>query len=113
MVYSVKGIEVFVCYCLGVQLGMYFYLCSLGDVDLEEEEWRILYVVLMWVQDELIIICFGDDNCILFYGGFFVYSVGSSYFFEYLLVKLVEYEYFGFYFGYGGGSVLDELLDFE
>ncbi|MVF11689.1 ATP-dependent helicase [Ketobacter sp. MCCC 1A13808] len=112
-VHSAKGTEAPVCYCLGVQPGMYPHLRSLGDADSEEEERRILYVALTRAQDELIITRSGDDNRTLFHGGSFVHSVGSSYFFEYLPVKLVEHEHFGFHSGHGGGSVLDELLDFE
>lgn len=112
-VHSAKGTEAPVCYCLGVQPGLYPHLRSLGDTEAEEEERRILYVALTRAQDELIMTRSGDDNRTLFHGGSFAHSSGSSYFLEYLPVKLVQHEHYGYHSGHGGGDVLDELLDFE
>lgn len=112
-VHSAKGTEAPVCYCLGVQPGMYPHMRSLGDRDAEEEERRILYVALTRAQNELIITRSGDDNRTLFHGGSFVQGVGSSYFLEYLPSELVEYQHYGYHQGHGGGSILDELLDFD
>lgn len=112
-VHSAKGTEAPVCYCLGVQPGMYPHVRSLGDEVAEEEERRILYVALTRAQNELIITRSGDDNRTLFHGGSFAHSARSSYFLEYLPTTLVEYDHFGYQSGHGGGSVLDELLGFE
>lgn len=112
-VHSAKGTEAPVCYCLGVQPGMYPHMRSLGDKDAEEEERRILYVALTRAQNELLITRSGDDSRTLFHGGSFVHGASSSYFLEYLPSELVEYQHFGYHLGHGGGSVLDELLDFE
>jgi DNA helicase-2/ATP-dependent DNA helicase PcrA len=111
-VHSAKGTEAPVCYCLGVQPGMYPHMRSLGDKEAEEEERRILYVALTRAQNELLITR-SDDNRTLFHGGSFVHGASSSYFLEYLPPELVEHQHFGYHQGHGGGSVLDELLDFE
>ena len=112
-VHSAKGTEAPVCYCLGVQPGMYPHMRSLGDQDAEEEERRILYVALTRAQNELLITRSGDDSRTLFHGGSFVHGASSSYFLEYMPSELVEYQHYGYQQGHGGGSVLDELLDFE
>jgi len=112
-VHSAKGTEAPVCYCLGVQPGMYPHMRSLGDKDAEEEERRILYVALTRAQNELLITRAGDDSRTLFHGGSFVHGASSSYFLEYLPSQLVEYQHYGYHQGHGGGSILDELLDFE
>lgn len=112
-VHSSKGTEAQVCYCLGVQPGMYPHMRSLGDEDAEEEERRVLYVALTRAQDELIITRSGDDNRTLFHGGSFVKSVGSPYFLEYLPPKMVEHQQYGYGLGMASSSILDELLDFE
>ena len=112
-VHSAKGTEAPVCYCLGVQPGTYPHLRSLGDREAEEEERRVLYVALTRAQNELIITRAGDDNRTLFHGGSYVHSQGSPYFLEFLPPALVDYEHYGYGLGMAGGSVLDELLDFE
>ncbi|RLU01691.1 MAG: ATP-dependent helicase [Ketobacter sp.] len=112
-VHSAKGTEAPVCYCLGVQPGMYPHMRSLGDKEAEEEERRILYVALTRAQNELLITRAGDSSQTVFHGGSFVHAATSSYFLEYLPSQLVEYQHFGYHHGHGGGSVLDELLDFE
>lgn len=112
-VHSAKGTEAPICYCLGVQPGMYPHVRSLGDEEAEEEERRILYVALTRAQNELIITRSGGDNQTLFHGGSFAHGAGSSYFLEYLPTQMVEYGHFGYQSGHGSGSVLDELLDFE
>lgn len=112
-VHSAKGTEAPVCYCLGVQPGAYPHLRSLGDQDAEEEERRVLYVALTRAQNELIITRAGDDNRTLFHGGSYVHAQGSPYFLEYIPGELLEYEHYGYGLGMAGGSILDELLDFE
>ncbi len=112
-VHSAKGTEAPVCYCLGVQPGMYPHMRSLGDRDAEEEERRVLYVALTRAQDELIITRSGDDSRTLFHAGSYVYSAGSPYFLEYLPPRLVEHHQYGYGLGMASSSVLDELLDFE
>lgn len=112
-VHSAKGAEAPVCYCLGVQPGAYPHIRSLGDRDAEEEERRVLYVAFTRAQDELIVTRCGDESRTLFHGGSYVHSAGESYFLEYLPPELVEHEQYGYGLALGGGSVLDELLDFE
>lgn len=112
-VHSAKGAEAPVCYCLGVQPGAYPHIRSLGDRDAEEEERRVLYVAFTRAQDELIITRCGDESRTLFHGGSYVHSAGESYFLEFLPPDLVSHEQYGYGLALGGGSVLDELLDFE
>ncbi|PIE41442.1 MAG: ATP-dependent DNA helicase PcrA [Gammaproteobacteria bacterium] len=112
-VHSAKGTEAPVCYCLGVQPGTYPHMRSLGDLDAEEEERRVLYVALTRAQDELIITRAGDDSRTLFHGGSFVQSAGSPYFLEYLPPDLVEHRQYGYGLGMANNSILDELLAFD
>jgi len=112
-VHSAKGAEAPVCYCLGVQPGMYPHIRSAGDEEAEEEERRILYVALTRAQDELIITRAGEENRTTMHGGSFMQNASSSYFLEYLPRELVTHEQFGYGLAFGGGSVLDELADFE
>jgi len=111
-VHSAKGAESPVCYCLGVQPGAYPHIRSLGDEDAEEEERRVLYVAFTRAQDELIITRCGDESRTLFHGGSYVHSAGEPYFLEYVPTELVEHEQYGYGLAMGGGSVMDELLDF-
>lgn len=112
-VHSSKGTEAPVCYCLGVQPGMYPHMRSLGDEDAEEEERRILYVAFTRAQDELIITRSGDSDRTVFHGGSVTQAVGSPYFLEYLPNELVEYEHYGYDLAQSHSSVFDELLDFD
>lgn len=112
-VHSAKGTEAPVCYCLGVQPGLYPHLRSLGDKEAEEEERRVLYVALTRAQNELLITRSGDDNRTLFHAGSFAHGTDNGYFLEYLPQQLVEHQHYGYELGRSDGSVLDELLDFE
>lgn len=112
-VHSAKGTEAPVCYCQGVQPGMYPHLRSLGNKEAEEEERRVLYVALTRAQDELIITRASDTGQTVFHAGSFAHSAGSPYFLEYLPPKLVAHLQFGYGLGYGSGSVLDELFEFD
>lgn len=112
-VHSAKGTEAPVCYCLGVQPGMYPHIRSAGDEEAEEEERRILYVALTRAQNELIITRSGDESRTVMHGGSFVHNATTSYFLEYLPIEMVEHEQYGYDLALGGGSILDELLDFE
>jgi DNA helicase-2/ATP-dependent DNA helicase PcrA len=53
--HSAKGTEARTCYLIRVEPGMYPHFRSVGDLDQEEEERRILYVAMTRAQDELII----------------------------------------------------------
>jgi DNA helicase-2/ATP-dependent DNA helicase PcrA len=112
-VHSAKGTEAPVCYCLGVQPGLYPHQRSLGDAQAEEEERRVLYVAFTRAQDELIITRSGGDNSTVFHNGSWVGGVNNRYFLEYLPPKLVTHQQFGYGLGYGSGSALDDLADFE
>lgn len=54
-VHSAKGLESPICYCIGVQPGLYPHVRSLGDEEKMEEERRVLYVALTRAKDELYI----------------------------------------------------------
>jgi DNA helicase-2/ATP-dependent DNA helicase PcrA len=54
-VHSAKGTESPVCYVIRVEPGMYPHVRSVGKVDEEEEERRVLYVAMTRAQNELIL----------------------------------------------------------
>jgi DNA helicase II / ATP-dependent DNA helicase PcrA len=54
-VHSAKGTESPVCYVIRVEPGMYPHVRSVGKVDEEEEERRILYVAMTRAKNELIL----------------------------------------------------------
>ncbi len=53
--HSAKGTEAPVCYLLRVEPGMYPHARSLGDLDQEEEERRVLYVAMTRAMDTLVL----------------------------------------------------------
>jgi DNA helicase-2/ATP-dependent DNA helicase PcrA len=53
--HSAKGTEAPLCYLIRIEPGMYPHTRSMGDLDQEEEERRILYVAMTRAQDELIL----------------------------------------------------------
>jgi DNA helicase-2/ATP-dependent DNA helicase PcrA len=112
-VHSAKGTEAPVCYCIGVQPGVYPHLRSLGDKEAEEEERRVLYVALTRAQNELFITRSGEDSHTVFHGGSYAHSVGTPYFLEHLPPERVRHEHFGYGMGTARGSVLDSLLDWK
>ena len=61
-VHSAKGLEAPVCYCIGVQPGLYPHNRSLGDEEQMEEERRVLYVALTRAQNELYITRSDEQN---------------------------------------------------
>lgn len=110
-VHSAKGTEAPVCYCIGVQPGVYPHVRSLGDTNAEEEERRILYVALTRAQNELFITRAGEDSHTVFHGGSYAHSVGSPYFLEYLPPALVEHQVKGYGSSISRGNVFDSLLE--
>jgi DNA helicase II / ATP-dependent DNA helicase PcrA len=54
-VHSAKGTEAPICFVAGADQTSYPHFRSLGDIDAEEEERRILYVALTRAQNELIV----------------------------------------------------------
>lgn len=110
-VHSAKGTEAPVCYCIGVQPGVYPHVRSLGNQDSEEEERRILYVALTRAQNELFITRAGEDSHTVFHGGSYAHSVGAPYFLEYLPPALVEHQVKGYGSGIARSNVFDTLLD--
>ncbi len=54
-VHSAKGTEAKVCYLIRVEPGMYPHSRSIGSIDDEEEERRILYVAMTRAMDDLIL----------------------------------------------------------
>ncbi len=54
-VHSAKGTEAPICFVAGADQASYPHFRSLGDIDAEEEERRILYVALTRAQNELIV----------------------------------------------------------
>lgn len=54
-VHSAKGTESPVCYVIRVEPGMYPHVRSIGKVDEEEEERRVLYVAMTRAKNELIL----------------------------------------------------------
>jgi len=53
--HSAKGTEAPVCYLLRVEPGLYPHTRSLGEIDQEEEERRVLYVAMTRAKDTLIL----------------------------------------------------------
>ncbi len=54
-VHSAKGMEASVCFVVGAAPGNYPHFKSLGNIDSEEEERRVLYVAITRAKDELFI----------------------------------------------------------
>lgn len=97
--HSAKGTEAPVCYAVGVEPGQYPHTRSLGSLEQEEEDRRVLYVALTRARDELIIT---RVNCV---HGAFVPSGsyagdhsehGQGYFLEQLPSELVNIETYRF-----------------
>lgn len=109
-VHSAKGTEAPVCYVAQAQAGMYPHTRSLGDIDREEEERRILYVALTRAQDELVLTRAGDDVVNIFQFGSTARAAGEGYFLEELPAALADATHMGF-----GGlrTALDELRDID
>ncbi|MEM9586153.1 MAG: ATP-dependent helicase [Planctomycetota bacterium] len=99
-VHSAKGTEAPVCYVIQLQPYMYPHVRSLGNIDDEEEERRILYVACTRAQDELIL------TRSIKYQGFSIphggrsnatQSEGEQYFLESLPDELVDLGIEGFH----------------
>ena len=92
-VHSAKGAESPVCYLIQVQPRMYPHIRSIGNIDEEEEERRVLYVAMTRAQNELIITrdisrryCFDySDDSDSYYG-----TEGQKYFLENLPDRLSD-----------------------
>lgn len=98
-VHSAKGTEARICYLLQVQPSMYPHIKSIGKVDEEEEERRVLYVAMTRAKDELIITrTLTRKGQYTFHGGTTVYpATGRTvYFLEDLPDNLIEQEVTGF-----------------
>lgn len=98
-VHSAKGTEAPVCYLIQVQPSMYPHIKSVGKIDEEEEERRVLYVAMTRAQNELIITrSLTRQGRLNFYGGTTSYpgTAGSVYFLESLPDKLVDQDVAGF-----------------
>lgn len=77
-VHSAKGTEAPTCFVAGARQGTYPHIRSLGDLDSEEEERRILYVAMTRAKNELFITRSNDWR-----GGFWVANssaAGEEYF---------------------------------
>lgn len=109
-VHSAKGTEAPVCYVAQAQAGMYPHTRSLGDIDREEEERRILYVALTRAQNELILTRASDDGVNVFQFGSTARAEGEGYFLEKLPENLADVTHTGFG---GGGSALDSLRELD
>ena len=111
-VHSAKGTEAPVCYLIQVQPSMYPHIRSVGKIDEEEEERRVLYVAMTRSQNELIITrSLTQHGRYNFYGGATSYpgTEGSVYFLEDLPDKLVEQDVSGFKAG-GFSDYDDDLI---
>ncbi len=98
-VHSAKGTEAKTCYLIKVEPGMYPHVRSLGKLDDEEEERRVLYVAMTRAQDELIITRnLSQGGRYNFHGGYRAEHSrdGSPYFLERIPDNLVNTSYVGF-----------------
>lgn len=109
-VHSAKGTEAPVCYVAQAQAGLYPHTRSLGDLDREEEERRILYVALTRAQHELILTRAGDESVNIFQFGSTARAVGEGYFLEELPADIVDVTHMGFG---GTKSALDALKELD
>lgn len=91
--HSAKGTEARLCYLIRIEPGMYPHTRSMGDIDQEEEERRILYVAMTRAQDELILTRSYRQGGFqrMTYGSYGnKRSIGSEYFLEDLDESLVN-----------------------
>lgn len=98
-VHSAKGTEAKTCYLIKVEPGMYPHVRSLGKLDDEEEERRVLYVAMTRAQDELIITRnLSQQGRYNFPGGFRAEHSrdGSPYFLERVPQELLDMSFVGF-----------------
>jgi DNA helicase-2/ATP-dependent DNA helicase PcrA len=109
-VHSAKGTEAPVCYVAQAQASMYPHTRSLGDLDREEEERRILYVALTRAQNELILTRAGDEVVNIFQFGSTARALGEGYFLEELPPDIAEVTHMGFG---GTRSALDALKELD
>ena len=109
-VHSAKGTEAPVCYVAQAQAGMYPHTRSLGDLEREEEERRILYVALTRAQHELILTRASDDLVNVFQFGSTARAQGEGYFLEELPPELVDVTHMGFG---GTRNALDGLKELD
>lgn len=87
-VHSAKGTEAPVCFVANAKEGTYPHNRSLGNLENEEEERRILYVALTRAQDELIITrALGEFN---FYSYTSMPAEGEEYFLEDIPYNLIN-----------------------
>jgi len=109
-VHSAKGTEAPVCYVAQAQAGMYPHTRSLGDLDREEEERRILYVALTRAQNELILTRAGDEVVNIFQFGSTARALGEGYFLEELPADIADVTHMGFG---GTRNALDSLRELD
>lgn len=109
-VHSAKGTEAPVCYVAQAQAGLYPHTRSLGDLDREEEERRILYVALTRAQHELILTRASDEAVNVFQFGSTARAKGEGYFLEELPDALVDVTHLGFG---GTRNALDALKELD
>ena len=89
-VHSAKGTEAPICFVASAGLRTYPHSRSLGDIDNEEEERRILYVALTRAKNELFVTRSMENR-----GSFFMQNseaVGEEYFLKNLPDKLIQNE---------------------
>jgi len=92
-VHSAKGTEAKICFVVNAAVGVYPHMKSLGDLESEEEERRVLYVAMTRAKDELYIsrsTGFRGSNYALYSE-----SEGEDYFLEDVPDDLVETELHG------------------
>ena len=98
--HSAKGTECGVCYLIRVEPGMYPHTRSLGALDEEEEERRILYVAMTRAMDELIITRVyrkGNEFAMMHSATGRHSPEGTPYFLQELDESLVDTEDYGFH----------------
>jgi len=92
-VHSAKGTEAKICFVVNAAVGVYPHMKSLGDLESEEEERRVLYVAMTRAKDELYIsrsTGFRGSNYSLYSE-----AEGEDYFLEDIPERLIETELHG------------------
>ncbi len=100
-VHSAKGTEAPICFVANAKQGTYPHVRNCGEIDLEEEERRILYVALTRAKNELFITRSTDYR-----SGFYMQNIpteGEEYFLSEVPEKLVIKEVHGWNPDYSSG----------
>lgn len=109
-IHSAKGTEADVCYLLQANMHQYPHIRSIGKLDEEEEERRVLYVAITRAKDELIISRTHKNHVFGNASRSIATRPENEYFFADIPNHLVKHDYES---GFSGRSDLDESDIFD